>query len=281
MANYAIEGKLGGGKTKFAVWRAQAALLDGRRVASNVDIDIPAISPRKRVTYIRLPDKPTALDLAACGHGNPASYDEDRNGVMLLDELGTWLNSRSFQDKGRAELLDWLIHARKHGWDVYFIVQNAVMIDKQVREALITYQCKCMQLSKVKIPLIGGILGQLNPKLGYLPRMHSVAARFQDSPLIVAERWLYRGDDLHACYDTRQVFRSDYPHGAHSVLPPWDWQPSKGWVQRLREALASARKPQRDKPPLKPKARLAELLAALPPDRRVAAAKMFIAAGRL
>ena len=48
-------------------------------------------------------------DLDAIGHGNPDSYDESLNGVLILDELGTWLNSRSFQDKNRADLLDWLI----------------------------------------------------------------------------------------------------------------------------------------------------------------------------
>ncbi|WP_305806761.1 zonular occludens toxin domain-containing protein, partial [Stenotrophomonas sp. YIM B06876] len=115
MPVYSVEGKLGTGKTKFAVYQAQLALFTGRRVASNVDIKPEVLHPYKRCTYVRIPDKPTADDLHAMGHGNPDTYNEDRNGVLILDELGTWLNTRSFQDKGRAAVIDWMIHARKYG----------------------------------------------------------------------------------------------------------------------------------------------------------------------
>lgn len=239
MPVYSVEGKLGTGKTKFCVWRAQQALLDGRRVASNVDLSTHLLVPGKRTTYMRLPDKPTASALLAIGHGNPESYDEDKNGVLILDELGSWLNARAFQDKDRLPVIDWLIHARKHGWDVYLIVQDAGMIDKQVREALVEYQCKCMRMDKVKIPLVGSILGLVHKRLGYLPRFHNVAARVgSGAGAIVAERWMFRGTDLHAAYDTRQIFTSSYPHGAHSVLPPWDWVPAQGWLARLKERRA-------------------------------------------
>lgn len=241
MPVYSVEGKLGTGKTKFCVWRAQQALLQGRKVASNVDLNTHLLTPLKRTTYLRLPDKPSSADLMAIGHGNPDSYDEDKNGVLILDELGSWLNARAFQDKDRLPVIDWLIHARKYGWDVYLIVQDAGMIDKQVREALVEYQCKCMRLDKVKVPVVGGILSLFHNRLGYLPRMHMVAARVgQGANAIVAERWMYRGTDLHAAYDTRQVFSSAYPHGVHSVLPPWDWQPAQGWLAKLKAAISAA-----------------------------------------
>lgn len=279
MAVYSVEGKLGTGKTKFAVWRAQQAMLEGRRVASNVDLRTWVMCPRSSVRYVRIPDKPTAFDLDAIGHGNPESYDEDRNGVLILDELGTWLNARSFQDKQRAGLLDWLIHARKLGWDVYLIVQDAGMIDKQVREALIEYQCRCMRMDKVRIPLVGGLLSAFSKRWGYLPRLHTVAARVGSGQnAIVAERWFYRGDELHACYDTRQVFSSSYKAGAFSALPPWDWQPAEGWMAKLWRVLAGR---PGVRPAPKPKVRLAQLLQVLPPDRRVQAAQVLIAAGRL
>jgi len=262
MAVYSVEGKLGTGKTKFAVWRASEALAAGRRVASNVDLDLANISPGKRVSYVRIPDKPTADDLLAAGHGNPDTYDEERNGVMILDELGTWLNSRSFQDKSRAPLLDWLIHARKYGWDVYLIVQDANMIDRQVREALIEYQCRCVRLDKVRIPMIGSLLGLAGGRWGYLPRMHVVTARVgYGTGAVVAERWTYRGDHLHSCYDTRQVFKTDYPHGPFSALMPWDWVPPLTWRERreLKRAPVVAR------PALKPKHAVIEAASKLPP----------------
>lgn len=253
MPTYSVEGKLGTGKSKFCVWMAQNALREGRQVASNLDLDMEKLLPGKRRTYLRVPDKPTAADLMAIGHGNPDSYDEGKNGLLILDELGTWLNSRSFQDKDRAGMLDWLIHARKYGWDVYLIVQDAAMIDKQVRVALIEYQCKCMRMDKVRIPFVGWLIGALHSKWGYLPRFHIVTARVGEGQgAVTAERWYYRGDDLHAAYDTRQVFRSDYDKGTYSTLPATPAPARRSLLARLASALAAsppARPPLRAKHP--------------------------------
>ena len=267
MPVYSVEGKLGTGKTKFCVWRAQQALLDGRRVASNVDLQLDKLTPRRKTTYIRLPDKPRAHDLEAAGHGNPDSYDEEKNGVMILDELGTWLNARSFQDKDRAPLLDWLIHARKFGWDVYLIVQDANMIDKQVREALIEYQIKCFRGDKIKIPFVGGLLSTIHKRWGYLPKFHIAAARVGSGQnAIVAERWMFKGTDLHTSYDTRQVFRSDYEHASYSVLYPGEVPERKPSIfYTLRNYFIRHKRKIITPKPLLP--HLHHLIA-LPPDER-------------
>lgn len=282
MAVYSVEGKLGTGKTKFCVWMAQQALAKGRRVASNVDLQIHVLWPWRRCHYVRVPDKPRASDLEAMGHGNPDSYDEDKNGVLILDELGTWLNARSFQDRDRAALLDWLIHARKHGWDVYLICQDAGMIDKQVREALIEYCCRCVRMDRVRIPLVGSVLSVFSERWGYFPRFHLVTARVgYGVGQVVADRWFFRGTDLHDAYDTRQVFRADYAHGSYCALPPWDWSPRVGWLTRLR-AWVRARLPGRAvRPAPRPKLPAARLLERLPAERRVAWTRRLIAAGLL
>lgn len=278
MPVFSVEGKLGTGKTKFCIWRAQQAIIDGRKVASNVDIAPHLITPRRVAQIVRIPDKPKATDLEAIGHGNPDSYDEERNGVLILDELGTWLNSRSFQDKERAPLLDWLIHARKHGWDVYLIVQDANMIDKQVREALIEYQIKCMRMDKVRIPVLGHITGLFKNRWAYLPKFHLATSRVGiGANAVVAERWQFVGKSLHACYDTRQIFREDYPHASHSVLPPWDWSPAPmpgvEFKARLRKALAP-----KPKPVPKPKDRVMALIQTLPPEQRLTYARRWLQA---
>lgn len=276
---FSVEGKLGTGKTKFAVFQAYSALLEGRRVAGNVDLFLQKLTPNQRSTFIRIPDKPTAFDFEAMGKGSDGPYDEDEFGVLILDELGTWLNSRSFQDKERAKVLDWLIHARKQRWEVYLIVQDAGMIDRQVREALIEYQCRCMRMDKVLIPWGIGkvirdlamaifgphrkVLGRKAKRWGYLPKFHMVTARIGNDAKVVAERWTYVGKWLHEAYDTEQVFRSNYPHGAHTVLPPWDWQPPQGFFARLWARLKPA---VRVKPQHKPKLAAVALAAALPAD---------------
>lgn len=226
MADYALVGKKGNGKSKHAVLLIRDRYLKrGRAVATNLDLNLSAmLGPRSRCTYVRVPDKPTAFDLAAAGHGNPGSYDEDRNGGLFLDELATWLNTRTFNDKDRSATLDFFAHGRKFGWDTYYIMQDVSQVDKQVRESYIEYTVRHRRFDKVKIPFgIGSLLCMLfGEKAGYLPRFHVAATRMGTNPQDLSiDSTVFRGDDLHACYDTRQVFRPDYPHGAHSVLSPW------------------------------------------------------------
>jgi len=121
----------------------------------------------------------------------------------VLDELGSWLNARSFQNEHRAGILEWLIHARKKGWYVYLIVQNVDMIDKQVRVGLAEYLVKCIRADKIRIPVVGMLLG----KAGTLPRFHIAQTSMADVPGVQVDREMFRGDDLHLAYDTRQIFR--------------------------------------------------------------------------
>lgn len=78
MAVYIVQGKLGTGKTKYCVGKLREALAQGRRAATNLDLSIEHLMPaQNRATVVRVPDKPTAHDLAVMGHGNPDSYDEE------------------------------------------------------------------------------------------------------------------------------------------------------------------------------------------------------------
>lgn len=269
MSDYGVYGKKGTGKSKFAVWRAQQALRAGRRVASNLDLHLDKLVPEKRTHYVRVPDRPLASDLEALGKGSDGPYDEERFGVLILDELATWLNARTFSDKDRARLIDWLVHARKLRWDVYYLVQGLEMIDKQVRGSLVEYEVRMMRMDKVRIPVIGRALSLLHKPLGYFPKFHMACARVGVPPQqFVAERWNFFGKDLHAGYDTEQVFDAHYPHGVHSVLPPWGFNPPLPLIQRLRLQWQAMKQPPAPIP-LKPKLRLVGLLEVLPPAERV------------
>ena len=137
MAFYFVTGMLGNGKTLVSVSRMVEKWRSGCVVASNIDIRLHSIFGKmaKDVRYIRLPDKPTVFDLRAIGSGN-ATYDERKNGLLVLDECGTWFNGRNWQDKTRADVNDWFLHARKLGWDVFLIVQDISIVDSQARQAL-------------------------------------------------------------------------------------------------------------------------------------------------
>jgi hypothetical protein len=204
------------------------------------------------VSYLRIPDKPTATDLYMLGSGNPfiefdtdirhekdglkgyapaeggmrilPGFDESHNGALFLDECGSWLNTRTFSEKGRADLLEWMIHARKYGWDVYFVMQNISQIDKQLRESLFEYVVRFTRLDKLRVPVVSDLIKGVTAgaSTGNLPRVHVGVVRLGSNPDgIVADRWVFRGDDLRKTYNTVQVFTDKYPHGSHCLLTPW------------------------------------------------------------
>ena len=226
MAVYAITGKLGSGKGKGAMKLLRDYLRAGKRVATNCDVFMEHMMPgQSRQTVIRVPDKPTSTDLYAIGSGNrfiefvpvvkhtskgfeytPPSprllpgFDEAHNGALFLDECASWLNTRNFQDKGRSDLLEWAIHARKYGWDVYFICQNISQIDKQLRDSLFEYVVRMNRLDRMKVPFVSAAFKLITAGFsdGSLPRLHIGVVRLGCSPDgIVADRWHFRGDDLN------------------------------------------------------------------------------------
>ncbi|MDP3351570.1 MAG: zonular occludens toxin domain-containing protein [Hydrogenophaga sp.] len=287
MTDYAYTGKKGTGKSKNFVRVARDTYFaEGRTVATNLDIYLePMFGPMSRKTYIRVPDKPTEFDLLAAGHGNPDSYNEDKNGALGLDELGTWMNTRTFSDKGRAGVLDFLAHARKYGWDCFYLMQSIAQVDKQLRESFIEFTVRHVRFDKVRVPFIGGLLSALfGKRAGYLPKFHTAVTRLGFNPQdLKTDGVTFTGKDIEKCYDTRQVFRESYPHGTHSVLSPWHvtgrYRSADGvpWLAAFFAALRRGFRPPAPalaRPPRTPSldpdlARVWRLLACVPEARRV------------
>lgn len=221
MSSYFITGKLGNGKTLISISRAKFYLNEGRKVATNVDIFLDKMFHSRADTnnLIRIPDKPDFFDFEAIGRGNE-SRDESKNGLLILDECGTWFNSRGWQEKGRAEINDWFLHSRKLGWDLLFIVQDIDLIDAQARKSLSEHTVFCRRMDNYKIPVFSTFFSMFGIKLKF-PKFHVgrvvVGTSFSD-PL--SDRWVYKGVDLYSAYDTYQKFTSSYSHGVHSVLSP-------------------------------------------------------------
>ena len=238
MAIYLIEGKLGAGKSLVATGIIRDALVRGVPVGTNLDLNLgPLIGYKSKLArVVRLPDKPKAEHLQALGKGNE-SYDERRNGVLVFDELATWLNARTFADKTRQAVLDWLVHSRKLGWDLYLLCQNIEQLDKQLRTAIVEYRVTCRRLDRIGIPVLGPIIkfatfGLVKPRL---PQVHMAVVRYgTEANAVVADRWVYRAKDLYKCYDTRQVFVDDPEQAPWSMLPP---AYTDGW-KRVRRCFS-------------------------------------------
>lgn len=222
MSVYIVTGKLGNGKTLVTVGRIKEALLAGKRVATNLDLNLPNLVGRKAkaVDVIRIPDKPTIDDLTALGKGYDGKYDESKFGALVLDECGSWFNSRNWQDKARGAVNEWFLHSRKLGWDVYIIIQDISLLDSQAREAIAELIVYCRRLDKLRVPFIGRLVKLLTGINPTMPRMHRAKVVYANDDLI-SDVWWYRGNDLFDAYHTDQVFMKDYPHKTFCLLSPW------------------------------------------------------------
>lgn len=218
---YVVTGKLGSGKSLVAVGKIQEYLNQNRMVATNLDLYLEnLINPfSKNARVFRVPDKPTAADLEALPPPYEGDYDEKKTGLLVLDELGTWFNSRTWNDKSRAAVIDWFLHARKLGWDIIFIIQNVSMMDSQAREGLAELVVNCIRLDRFTIPFLGTFLKLYGINMRP-PRFHVGFVKYGASPSSpVVERWGYSGRSLYTSYDTRQVF-TDGKCGLYQYLPP-------------------------------------------------------------
>jgi hypothetical protein len=222
MSVFIVTGKLGNGKTLITVGRIRDALRAGLRVVTNLDLDLVSMfGPMARdVNVVRIPDKPSIEDFEAIGKGWDGGYDESKFGLLVLDECGTWFNSRNWQDKTRKAVNDWFLHARKLRWHVYLIVQDASMLDSQARDAIAEMIVKCRRLDNIRLPLLGGMIKTLTGLRVTLPRIHRAKVSYADDDILY-DVWTYRGTELFSCYQTDQVFLHDYPHGPYSLLSPW------------------------------------------------------------
>ncbi len=223
MAVYFITGKLGSGKSLQAVALMKRYIEDGKSVCTNIDLNLKYLvgAKAKYVKAFRIPDHPTSKDLLAVGRGNPGK-EEENNGAMVLDECGIWFNSRNWNAKGRQDVINFMLMVRKLGWDVYFLVQNISVIDKQARDTLAEYVAYCVSIKKLHIPFVSPLYRSVTGNPLPLPKWHRAVVRYGTSHNgLKADSWSYRGTDLYSAYNTQQIFLTEAEDQAvYSYLPP-------------------------------------------------------------
>lgn len=260
MSVYAITGELGTGKSLLCVSKIRDALLQGRRVATNLDLRLEhLVGPKRARDVLRLPDFPTRADLDFLGKGCE-EYDEKRFGLLVLDEAATFLNSRDYRQDGRTDVIKWLLHSRKLRWDVFLIIQDLGMLDKQIRTAFVEHVVKCKRADRIGVPFLSGALSALGVGRVTFPQIHFAIVRYGTGPhALVVDRWIYLGGPLYQAYDTSQKLigrtiaqsaETDRKTGEplevvlekslHSVLCPYraPWLRRPGLLQGLWDRLA-------------------------------------------
>lgn len=234
-----IVGELGQGKGIVAAYFATLYYRRGLRVASNYPFDTTVLDPSCENPLTVIPASPRIEDLKALGRGCPEE-EKTRFGALFLDECGTWFNARDFARKDRLPLIDWLIHSRKLGWDVYLIVQDEKNIDTQILRAMGSKIIRCKRLDELRVPFFTtlyeifrpGRTGVATKRRGLLPH-YVVASCFSDTGVHRVrkrpnEKHFIRASDYYACYDTNFIFSdgTELINGRHvdmrsvcSVLP--------------------------------------------------------------
>ncbi len=215
-----ITGKLGQGKGIAAAYFASVYYRRGLRVASNYPFFTQYMDAESSNPVTVIPAEPRVEDLYALGRGCPED-EKVKFGALFLDECGSWLNSRQFAKKDRLGFIDWLIHSRKLGWDVYLIVQNEDMIDTQVIKALGSRIIRCTRLDELRVPLFTTLYEMFNPgktgfasgKKGIFPHMVSVAtydiASLNSRKRKPENKVIIRAKDYYPMYDTNFVFSNE------------------------------------------------------------------------
>lgn len=227
-----VQGGLGGGKSLLCVQYIRQALLDGKRVATNLDLFVDNMLPprMKDMSLTRLPDKPDIDDLEAIGYGydieGPHDYNEKKFGLIVLDELGTWFNSREWNDKGRRKIINWLLHARKKRWSLLLIIQDIELLDNQARAATAKqYLYMCQNMGAYAIPIFSPIFKFFFRRPLTLPNMHKASIYVGTGQNKVKhDTVFYKAEELYSAYHTTQEFIERDNKEAKmicSMLSPW------------------------------------------------------------
>lgn len=158
MSIFLVEGTPGSGKTAYCARRIAAALAAGQPVATNVELrpDVARFVARRTsglnwrrrrrreevisrsyvvansiedLRRIRLAPAPVRRR----GLLRRRTQQQEGRGLMVLDEMGSILNSRSWSKQDRQDVIEFFAQHRKLGWTVLIIAQDGDMLDKQVR----------------------------------------------------------------------------------------------------------------------------------------------------
>lgn len=194
-----VTGKMGAGKNLYAVARLEEYARQGRRCAANFRVNLGGLLSwwerllGRRIGRVEtLSAQPTYDELRELGRGGKR---EDIAGLLVLDECAALFNARAWQDRDRGNVIKWLLHTRKLGWDVLLIVQNAALIDKQIRIAVVEMAVNVRRLDKLKV------LGILK-----LPRIHVATERYgTEANAVRASVRAFRGNRYFSVYDTQEL----------------------------------------------------------------------------
>jgi len=131
----AFVGRIGGGKTYYAVERAMKYIANGGCVCSNIEIVQPNFGDYVARNYRWEMDEKQWIflenDSISQFHRFTPSGTKDMPSLVIVDEAHLWLNAREW-NKASKELLAFLTQSRKCFTDIIFVSQDLKNMDKQI-----------------------------------------------------------------------------------------------------------------------------------------------------
>lgn len=232
----------------MSVSRIQKYLLEGRKVATNLDIFPEHMLgiDKKHTELYRLPDIPTVDDLKALPLGYEGDeIDESRNGLLVLDECGIFLNSREWNAPGRKEVNAYFKLLRKLRWDAIFLIQDIENLDADARRTIAEHVVYCRRMDRMRIPFISAAVKAITTYDLPLPRVHIGIVKYgTEQSSMKVDQWNYYGDRLYQAYDTEQIFDPDINIGGYdgltTILPTYYTHGRyKSRKQRFKDAISN------------------------------------------
>lgn len=221
MASYWVYGSIRAGKGIFIARKMREYLARGSRVATNVQVVPEKLDPNGTGSIVRLPDIPRIEDIKSLGRGCP---DNEKRllGGLFIDETSIFLNSRSWNDKDRAEWIAYIRLLGKMGWDVFFTTQDPESVDKQILAATGEEFIHCVRKDYFRIPVVSDLYDiyrifktkgkERESKI--LPHLNEASYRRGKTKLFNKpyRSEIYRPVEFFDTFDTNQLFDIDTEH---------------------------------------------------------------------
>ena len=246
MPVWIVTGKLGAGKTLTSVSRIQKYLLESRKVATNLNIYPEHMLgiDKKNTQLFRLPDIPSIEDLQALPRGYEGEdIDESKNGLLVLDECGIFLNSRNWNDPKRKAVNAFFKLLRKLRWDAIFIIQDIENLDSDARRTIAEHVVYCRRMDRMRVPFISAFLKTIAGIDLPLPKVHmGIVLYGTEVSSMKVDQWNYYGERLYAAFDTEQLFSETENFGGidglTTILPTYYTHGRyTNTMQRLKNAI--------------------------------------------